>query len=219
MTTRRVLVADDQTLIREALALLLGSLPGIEIIGTAGDGVEAVAMAAALRPDVVLMDLRMPKLDGVAATRQLAERMPQLPVIALSTYVDDPTVRAALQAGAKGYLTKDATPTQIEHAVRTVCAGGAVFDPAVHTAMLSAVQHSHREHPTPRQGAPNGLTPREVDVLQLVATGLSNAQIARRLHISTGTVKTHLNNTFAKIGAINRGQAVGYAYRSGLTHP
>ena len=216
----RVIVADDQRVVREGLTLMLGLIDGIEPVGAAADGEEALAMVAAERPDVVLMDLRMPRLDGIQATRRLAETHPHVGVVALTTYADDETVVGALQAGARGYLTKDAGAEQIRSAVERVGAGEAAIDPAVQRQLLTAVRRG--ETPLPSAGSdelPDGLTPREAEVLELIAAGLSNGEIADRLVVSGATVKSHVNHLFAKIGARDRAQAVAYAYQHELVSP
>jgi DNA-binding NarL/FixJ family response regulator len=207
----RVLLADDQRVVREGLAMLLGLLPGIEVVGTAADGEEAVRLAAARAPDVVLMDLRMPRVDGVEATRRIADVRPQARVIALTTYADEPTVLNALRAGARGYLTKDAGAEEIEAAIMAVARGEAALDPAVQAHVLAGLAEAGGE-----PALPDGLTPREAEVLTLIAEGLSNAQIAERLVVSQATVKSHVNRVFAKAGVRDRAQAVAYAYRNGL---
>jgi DNA-binding NarL/FixJ family response regulator len=207
----RVLLADDQRVVREGLAMLLGLLPGIEVVGTAGDGEEAVALAVARAPDVILMDLRMPRCDGIEATRRIAELRPQARVIALTTYADEPTVLSALRAGARGYLTKDAGADEILAAVEAVARGEAALDPAIQHHVLAAVSA-----PAAPSGAPDDLTPREIEVLSLIAEGLTNAEIAGALVVSAATVKSHVNHIFAKIGARDRAQAVVYAYAHGL---
>jgi DNA-binding NarL/FixJ family response regulator len=194
----RVLLADDQRVVREGLGTLLGLLEGIELVGTAADGEEALALAAAREPDVVLMDLRMPRMDGIEAIRRLS-----VPAIALTTYADDASVLGALRAGARGYLTKDAGAEQIRAAVIAVARGETVLDPAIQHHVVAAVSA-----PPP----PDDLTPREAEVLGLIAEGLTNAEIAERLVVSTATVKSHVNHIFAKIGARDRAQAVVYAF-------
>jgi DNA-binding NarL/FixJ family response regulator len=215
----RVIVADDQRVVREGLTLMLGLIDGIESVGAAADGEEALEMVAAEAPDVVLMDLRMPRLDGIEATRRLAETHPGVGVVALTTYADDETVVAALQAGARGYLTKDAGAEQIRSAIRRVAEGEAAIDPAVQRQLLSAVRRGE-EPARPQDGElPDGLTPREAEVLELIAAGLSNGEIADRLVVSGATVKSHVNHLFAKIGARDRAQAVAYAYQHELVAP
>jgi DNA-binding NarL/FixJ family response regulator len=207
----RVLVADDQRVVREGLTMVLGLLPDIDVVGAAGDGNEALAMAEKLRPDVVLMDLRMPRCDGVEATRLLRERHPETRVVVLTTYSDDRSVIDALRAGARGYLTKDAGGAEIREALLRVLDDQAVIDPAVQHHLIDAIAN-----PPPPAGLPDGLTPREAEVLSLIAGGLSNTEIADRLFISEGTVKSHVNHLLAKIDARDRAQAVAYAYRHGL---
>ncbi|GAA2377597.1 response regulator transcription factor [Dactylosporangium salmoneum] len=207
--TIRVLLADDQRVVREGLALVLGLLPDVEVVGAAADGQEAVELATRLKPDIVLMDLRMPRCDGVEATRLLARDMPEVRVVVLTTYSDDRSVLDALRAGARGYLTKEAGGDEISEALRRVLEDGAALDPAVQHHVLNALAK-------PVERLPDGLTPREAEVLGLVAAGLSNAEIAGRLFISEGTVKSHINHLFAKIDARDRAQAVAYAYRHGL---
>jgi DNA-binding NarL/FixJ family response regulator len=213
----RVLLADDQRVVRDGLVLLLGLLPQVEVVGTAADGEEAVARATALRPDVVLMDLRMPRCDGVQATRRLREQVPQTRIIVLTTYADDRSVLEALRAGARGYLTKDAGAEEISQALRQVVDGHAVIDPAVQHHLVDAIAVAPADPVAPQ--LPDGLTPREAEVLALIAEGLSNAEIATRLVVSEATVKTHVNHLLAKIGARGRAQAVTYAYRNGVASP
>jgi DNA-binding NarL/FixJ family response regulator len=213
----RVLAADDQRVVREGLAMLLGLLPDVEVVGTAADGEEVLALAAELRPDVILMDLRMPRMDGVEATRRLRERDPAVKVVVLTTYADDRSVLDALRAGALGYLTKDAGAAEIQQALHRVAGGQAALDPAVQLHLVEAIADGQPPGPTPAT-LPDGLTPREAEVLTLIAAGLSNTEIAERLVVSEATVKSHVNHMLAKIGARDRAQAVGYAYRHGLVH-
>ncbi len=215
----RVVVADDQRVVREGLTLMLGLIDGIEPVGAAADGEEALALVAAEHPDVVLMDLRMPRLDGIEATRRLARTHPDVGVVALTTYADDETVVQALQAGARGYLTKDAGAEQIQSAVERVAAGEAAIDPAVQRQLLTAVQRGDAPPCPEDDELPDGLTPREAEVLELIAAGLSNGEIADRLVVSGATVKSHVNHLFAKIGARDRAQAVAYAYQHELVAP
>lgn len=213
----RVVVADDQRVVREGLAMLLRLLPGIEVVGTARDGEEALALVEDLTPDVVLMDLRMPRCDGVEATRRLRERGSATRVVVLTTYADDRSVVDALQAGARGFLTKDAGAEEIQQAIAAVVSGAAAIDPAVQHHLVNAVASGlpvKAQAPTPL--LPDGLTPREAEVLSLIAEGLSNPEIAERLVVSEATVKSHVNHLFTKTGVRDRAQAVTYAYRHGL---
>jgi DNA-binding NarL/FixJ family response regulator len=215
--TIRVLLADDQRVVREGLGTLLGLLAGVEVVGTAADGEEAVALAAELQPDVVLMDLRMPRCDGVEATRQLVRRSPSVRVLMLTTYADDRSVIDALRAGARGYLTKDAGADEIHRALQQVTQGHAAIDPAVQHHLVDALAASPSAAHDERPRLPDGLTPREAEVLALIAQGLSNAEIADRLVVNETTVKSHINHLFAKTGVRDRAQAVTYAYQHGLT--
>jgi DNA-binding NarL/FixJ family response regulator len=212
----RVVLADDQRVVREGLGTLLGLIGGIEVVGTAADGHEALALALKLRPDVVLMDLRMPRCDGIEATRRLREADASIKVLVLTTYADDRSVLDALRAGARGYLTKDAGAEQIREALERVTSGQAAIDPAVQQHLLDAIAAGPPGAESPPQ-FPDGLTAREAEVLCLIAQGLSNAEIASRLMVSQTTVKSHVNHVFAKIGVRARAQAVTYAYRHGLT--
>jgi DNA-binding NarL/FixJ family response regulator len=211
----RVLIADDQRVVREGLALVLGLLPGVEVAGAASDGYEAVELAVSLRPDVVLMDLRMPRCDGVEGIRLLRERAPGVRAIVLTTYADDKSVIEALQAGARGYLTKNASGPEIREALGRVLDDQAAIDPAVQHHLVAAIATTAGPRP-PRSPLPAGLTPREAEVLALIAAGLSNAEIAARLVVSEGTVKSHVNHLLAKTGARDRAQAVTFAYTHGL---
>jgi len=212
-----VVVADDQSAVREGLVLLLGTLPGIAVTGEAEDGEAAAEVVAAQRPQVVLMDLNMPGCDGVEATRRIRASHPQTQVVVLTTYSDDDSIISALQAGALGYLTKDATRAEIGRAVRAAAAGQAVLDPEVQQRLLSAAIRA----PAPPSGDPDegDLTPRESDVLRLIAAGKSNREIARALFVSEATVKTHINRIFAKTGSRDRTQAMRYAYTHGYADP
>ncbi|WP_431912316.1 response regulator [Nonomuraea jabiensis] len=205
------MVADDQTVVREGLVLLLALLPDVEVVGTAADGEQAVALTDVLKPDVVLMDLRMPKMDGVEATKRIRAAHPATEIVVLSTYSDDESVFAALRAGARGYLTKDTDAESLARAIAVVAAGQAQFAPQVQLRMAEAMTEQTR-----RPGLPDGLTPREAEVLVLIADGRSNAEIAKGLHISEATVKSHINSLFAKAGVRDRAQAVTYAFRHGL---
>ena len=215
----RVVVADDQTVVREGIVMLLGLLPGIEVVGAAGDGDEAVRLVAELAPDVVLMDLRMPRCDGVEATRRIRAEHPGTQVVVLTTFADDASLFPALRAGARGYLTKDAGGDEIVRAVESVLSGDAGLSPSIQRRLLERLSDPE---PQPSPGPaepPDGLTAREIEVLVLIAEGLNNQEIARKLHVSTATVKTHINNLFAKTGLKDRAQAVRYAYGKGLVRP
>ncbi|GLL03852.1 response regulator transcription factor [Dactylosporangium matsuzakiense] len=201
----RVVVADDQTAVREGLALMLSLLDDVEVVGEAADGEAALELVAAHRPDVVLMDLRMPRRDGVSATAEM------------TTFADDEHILSALQAGALGYLTKDAGRVQIAHAVRAAAAGQSVLDPQVQQRLVAAaVQGGGSATTAEAPAAAEGLTARETEVLALIAAGLSNREIAERLYVTEVTVKSHINRLFAKIGVRDRAQAVRYAYERGI---
>ncbi|WP_326739291.1 response regulator transcription factor [Streptomyces sp. NBC_01022] len=213
----RVVVADDQLVVREGIVMLLGLLPGIEVVASAKDGEEAVALVAEHAPDVVLMDLRMPRCDGVEATRRIRRDFPGTQVVVLTTFDDDDSLFPALRAGARGYLTKDAGGDEIVRAIQAVLSGEAGLSPTIQRRLLEQVTTG----PLPpaggaEAGLPDGMTSREGEVLVLIAEGMSNAEIARRLHISQATVKSHINNLFAKAGLRDRAQAVRYAYVRGL---
>jgi len=201
----RVIVADDQQVVREGLVALLGLLDGIEVTGAAANGAEAVELVAQGNVDVVLMDLRMPVLDGVGATARITAEFPAVAVLVLTTYADDASIATALRAGARGYLTKDAGRVEIGAALRSTAAGQSTFDPEVTRRLVAGL--------APGPAGNDGLTARETEVLRLIARGLSNPEIAAQLFISEATVKTHINNTFAKIGARHRAEAVRYAYQ------
>ncbi|GAB7030532.1 response regulator transcription factor [Streptomyces sp. NPDC021749] len=218
-TVTRVVVADDQTVVREGIVMLLGLLPGIEVVGSAADGEEAVQLVARHAPDVVLMDLRMPRCDGVEATRRIRAEHPGTQVVVLTTYADDDSLFPALQAGARGYLTKDADGEEIVRAIDDVLSGEAGLSPKIQRRLLERFTEPAHTVPQPPAEPPDGLTAREAEVLRLVAEGLSNPEIARTLHVSTATVKTHINNLFAKAGLRDRAQAIHYAYRNGLAQP
>lgn len=216
----RVVLADDQRVVREGLATLLSLLDGVDVAGAASDGDEAVDLVARLSPDVVLMDLRMPRCDGVEATRRLRELDPDIKVLVLTTYADDRSVIDALRAGARGYLTKDAGAEEIRRALDQVVQGQAAIDPAVQHHLIDAIAATpERREPAAASPLPDGLTQRESEVLALIAEGLSNREIADRLHVSETTIKSHVNHLFAKTRVRDRAQAVSYAYRHGLARP
>jgi DNA-binding NarL/FixJ family response regulator len=219
----RVLIADDQRVVRDGLSMLVGLIEDVDVVGAACDGAEAIRLAEAHHPDVILMDLRMPDVDGIAATADLRDRLPDARVLVLTTYADEDSIVPALQAGARGYLTKDASAEQIEAAIRAVHAGQTHLDPAVQERLVAVISRPPAASPAPSAGPgqtpPDGLTAREAEVLTMLASGLSNAEIAQRLYLSHATVKTHINRIFAKTGARDRAQAVRYAYQHGLAAP
>lgn len=212
----RVVVVDDQTVVREGLVTILGLLAGVEVVGSGGDGEEAVALVRDHHPDVVLMDLRMPRCDGVEATRRIRAEHPGTEVVVLTTYEDDDSIVAALEAGARGYLTKAATSHQIAQALRAAAGGQGVLSPGVQANLVAAAGGSAFRPTATDTALPDGLTAREVDVLRLMAAGRTNAEIASTLFVSEATVKTHINHLFAKAGVANRGQAIAYAHDQGL---
>jgi DNA-binding NarL/FixJ family response regulator len=212
----RVLVADDQRTVREGLTMLVGLIDGVEVVGAACDGVEAIELAQTERPDVVLMDLRMPRMEGAEATRHIRTELPGTQVLVLTTYADDESLFPALQAGARGYLTKDASAEEIEQAIRALVAGETHLDPTVQQRLVAAVLDSKPIPDAQAQSLPDDLTPREAEVLKLIASGLSNAEIAEALVVTHATVKTHVNRIFFKTGARDRAQAVRYAYQHGI---
>ena len=218
MTTSplRVVIADDQRVVREGLAMLIGLLDGIQVVAMAADGVDAVDQALLHRPDVVVMDLRMPNLDGAAATARIRAELPQTQVLVLTTYADDDALFPALQAGARGYLTKNASAEEIEQALSALGRGQTHLAPEVQQRLVAASLDARAAGPGP-MAPPDGLSAREVEVLTLIAAGLSNAEIARELVLSNATIKSHINHIFAKIGARDRAQAVHYAYDHKLT--
>jgi DNA-binding NarL/FixJ family response regulator len=239
MTTLRVLVADDQKVVRDGLCLLVGMLPGVTVIGAAIDGDDAVRQARRDVPDVVLMDLHMPNCDGVEATRRIVRDQPSVRVVVLTGYCDDERVFSALRAGARGYLTKNASAGEILQAVTTVCAGNAQLDPSVQRMLVDAIARGARVGVADasaahtevagtevagaggslggrRNAALAGLTEREVDMLTAIGGGLSNAELCARFGITPATVKSHVNHLLAKTGMRDRAQLVGYAFRQDL---
>lgn len=209
----RVVVADDHPVFREGLAMLLGSVPGIEVAGTAGTGREAVRLAVELRPQVVVMDLQMPELNGVEATRQLAERAPAVGVVVLTMSEDDATVFTAIRAGARGYLLKGAEQDEIVRAITTVAAGGAIFGAAL--ARRIADFFTPAAQPAPEAAFP-GLTARKREILDLLAAGRSNPQIAAALFLSPKTVRNNVSAIFAKLHVADRAEAIVRARDAGL---
>ena len=215
----RVLIADDQKVVRDGLALILGLLEGIDVGGSAIDGADAVRQVASTDPDVVLMDLNMPTLDGVEATKAITEAGLRTRVVVLTTYDDDDWVFRALQAGARGFLTKDSSAQEILQAITTVAHGQAQLDPSVQRRLLEALASGATWGVSPPsrdpQAAQDGLTPREVDVLTEIGQGRSNTEIAAHLVLSQATVKTHVNHLLAKTSCRDRAALVVYAYRTG----
>jgi DNA-binding NarL/FixJ family response regulator len=220
----RVVVADDQALVREGLSTLLEATPELDPVAAARDGEEAVALCAEHRPDVVLMDLRMPGMDCVQATARIRELYPDIEVVVLTTHADEASILDALRAGARGYLTKDAGIAEIARAIHAAAAHQTLLDPVVHQQLVAAatgrgeaLQGSEAGgRARPPGPLPDDLTPREAEVLALIARGLSNREIATELFVSEATVKTHINHVLRKIGARDRAQAVHYAYSQGL---
>ncbi len=217
MTEIRILLADDQQLVREGLRALLDLIPDIRVVGEAGDGAEAVERAQQMQPDVVLMDVRMPGLDGVAATRRLHEACPEVKVIILTTFDDDEYVFEGLRAGAAGYLLKDVPSEQLVEAIRAAARGEAFIQPSVARKVVAEFARlTEREHRRREQPLVEPLSARELEVLALVAEGLSNREIGDHLFITPGTVKNHVSNVLAKLGVRDRTQAVLQAQELGL---
>ena len=217
--TVRVLLTDDQRVIREGLAMVLSHLPGVELVGAVEDGAAAVDAVDRDPPDVVLMDLRMPTMDGIEATRLIRTRHPDVRVVALTTYADNESVVGALRAGASGYLTKDAGAEQIHQALLAAASGQMVLDSAAQAQVLDSLTPARTERRDDGGGASPGhpaLTSREAEIVTLVCDGLSNREIAERLFVSEATVKTHINHVLAKTGARDRAQLIAQAYRTGL---
>jgi len=212
----RVLLVDDQALFREALATLLAVRPEIQVVGEAGDGDAALRQAAALRPDVVLMDLHMPLLDGIAATRRLRVEQPAIQVLALTTFDDDEDVFAALRAGAVGYLLKDVSSDRLVEALLAAARGESVLQPSVATRVVARFAQLPEETPGRRQPLVVPLSDRELEVLRLLAEGRSNREIGTGLFLAEGTVKNHVTNVLAKLGARDRTQAALRARELGL---
>jgi DNA-binding NarL/FixJ family response regulator len=213
LATLRIVVADDQASVREGLTVMLGLLPDIEVVGCAANGQEALDRVAETKPDAILLDLHMPVLDGIETTRRLSALHPDVAVVVLTTYADDNSVLAALQAGARSYLTKDADRADIAQAVRSAVTGLAVLDPAVHATLVAAAagqQARQAERKLPDQ-LPDGLTQREAEILAMIARGMTNPDIAGELYLSAHTVKSHINRIFAKTGSADRAAAIRYA--------
>jgi len=214
-----VLIADDQALVRGGLQMIIDAQDDMEVAGEADNGVEAVAMARALEPDVILMDIRMPELDGIAATKQLVEHGPaKTRILMLTTFDEDQLVYEAMRAGASGFLLKSSPPARLAEGVRVIAAGEALLAPSITHRLLEDFVH----RPSPNAPVPaelDQLTSRERDVLALIARGLSNAEIAAELFVSEATVKTHVNRLLSKLNLRDRVQAVVLAYETGFTQP
>ncbi len=217
--TVRVLVIDDQPMVRAGFVAIVDSEPDFSVVGEAGDGAAAVALAEETRPDVVLMDIRMPGMDGLTATRLLTASGDGARVIVLTTFDLDQYVFEALRAGASAFLLKDAGPDDLLAAIRVVAAGDGMLAPAVTRRLIDAFASGSLSPPPAAGDALDALTPRERDVLLLIAAGLSNAEIGERLGVGTGTVKTHVNGLLTKLGARDRVQATILAYDYGLVRP
>lgn len=210
----RVVVTDDQASVREGLVLLLGLVPDIEVVGAAANGQEALDLVAERHPDAILLDLHMPVVDGIETTRQLTRDHPEVAIVVLTTYVDDKSVLAALQAGARSYPTKDADRSDIARALHSAAAGFSVLDPGAQASLVASIGG----HPPAPDGShelpdslPDGLTRREAEILVMVARGMTNPDIAAALFVSSHTVKSHINRIFSKTGSVDRAGASRYA--------
>jgi DNA-binding NarL/FixJ family response regulator len=225
----RIVIADDQASVREGLVLLLDGLPDIEVVGAAANGEQALDQVAAQQPDAILLDLHMPVLDGIGATRRLTAEHPGVAIVILTTYADDSSVLQALQAGARSYLTKDADRTDIARALHAAAGGLSVLGSQVQAALLAAMTPAApggaapgagpgpaSSAPTAAAPPPDGLTQREAEILGLIARGLTNPEIAAQLFLSNHTIKTHISRIFAKTGSRDRAAAIGYAHRHNL---
>jgi DNA-binding NarL/FixJ family response regulator len=217
-TPLRIVVADDQASVREGLVVLLDLLPDIKVVASAANGDEALRAVADTDPDAVLLDLHMPVLNGIETARQLTAEHPHVAIVVLTTYDDDTSVVAALQAGARSYLTKDADRADIAQALRGATTGLSVLDPAVQATLVAAAapRSARPSEPNLPETLPDGLTRREAEILILIARGLTNPDIAARLSLSPHTVKSHINRIFAKTGSFDRAGAVRYANEQGL---
>jgi DNA-binding NarL/FixJ family response regulator len=210
----RIVIADDQASVREGLVLLLGLLPDIEVLGAAADGQQAIDLVAQHQPDAILLDLRMPVMDGIEVTRKLTELHPAVAIVVLTTYADDASILTALAAGACSYLTKDADRAEIASALRSAVTGLSVLAPTVRAALLAAATRSGPAQEAPPalpEVLPGGLTRREAEILVMMARGMTNPDIAAALYLSAHTIKSHINRIFAKTGSADRAAAVRYA--------
>ncbi len=208
----RILIADDHAVIREGLRTLIGTEPGMEVVGEAADGIDAVQKACDLRPDVILIDMVMPRMDGLEAIKEIKRKCPEAQILVLTSFSDDETVFPAIKAGALGYLLKNTTPERLLNAIRDVHQGKPSMSSDIARKLMSELQHTSNLPPTKEP-----LTEREMDVLRLVAQGMTNQEIAESLVIGEGTVRTHVSNILGKLHLANRTQAALYALREGLT--
>ncbi len=213
----RIVIADDQTVVREGLRMVLDVIPELEVVAAVADGERALAAVAEHHPDAILLDLHMPVLDGVGATERLTREHPEVAIVVLTTYADDETIVAALKAGARGYLTKNADRREIAQALHSAAAGHTILPPEVTAMLLAGGPSTQRAAPALGVELPDDLTPREAEVLKLLAAGLSNGEIAGELVISEHTVKTHINHVFAKTNSRDRAQAIRYAHEHELS--
>ncbi|MFI2202845.1 response regulator [Streptomyces sp. NPDC020192] len=217
--TIRVLIADDQEMVRQGFTVLLNTQPDIEVVGQAVDGLDAIARTAELAPDVVLMDIRMPEMGGLEATRRISVEHPAVKVLVLTTFDLDEYVYEALRAGASGFLLKDASADKLAEAVRVVAAGDALLAPGVTRRLIAQFARLDGSRQAPLKQRVGDLTERETEVLALIAQGLSNAEIAERLVVAEQTVKTHVGRILVKLGLRDRTQAAVFAFESGLVRP
>ncbi|MDQ1028188.1 DNA-binding NarL/FixJ family response regulator [Streptomyces umbrinus] len=215
----RVLIADDQQMVRQGFTVLLNTQPDIDVVGQAVDGLDAISKVAELAPDVVLMDIRMPELGGIEATRRITDKTPQIRVLVLTTFDLDEYVYEALRAGASGFLLKDASADQLAEAIRVVAAGDALLAPGITRRLIAEFSRLDSTPRTPLKQRVGELTERETEVLALIAQGLSNAEIAERLFVAEQTVKTHVGRILVKLGLRDRTQAAVFAYECGLVRP
>ncbi len=213
----RIVIADDQTVVRDGLQMVLDVMADLEVVAAVADGEQALAAVAEHQPDAILLDLHMPVLDGVSATKRLTREHPEVAVVVLTTYADDETIIAALRAGARGYLTKNADRREISQALHGAAAGNTILPPEVTAMLLTGAASARPAKPWAPVELPDGLTAREAEVLKLLAAGLSNGEIACDLVISEHTVKTHINHVFAKTRSRDRAQAIRYAHEHQLT--
>ena len=209
--TIRVLIVDDHTIVRKGIRALLTEIAGIDVVGEAADGQEAVAQANSLRPDVILMDLAMPRMDGIEATRQIKTSQPESRILVMTSFATDDKVLPAIKAGALGYLLKESAPEDLVQAIQQIHRGDSSLHPTIARKVLQEITH-----PSDRPPTPDPLTKREAEVLLLVAQGLSNQDIARKLYISNATVRSHVSNIMSKLHLATRIQAALYALREGL---